>query len=171
MLPKIIHQERLGKIVPPSDFRTTTKEKLWNCSPTLSPGFFPTQESLLKLTIKEVNELRISDVFYGIDEERYIHKLAFGFTNGVMSPPVGSYVEEPCEKYEIPGGESLSQIAFGCTKLPYLTTLTLLNRYGDLITEIKGGGEVAKTKPIVMGMNEHLVSLHVETHINSIVQI
>jgi len=88
-----------------------------------------------------VDELRLSRILYKVSGD-FLSNITFSFTNNVRSPPIKTYLGEPTDKYDIPAGDIIGGIHFCCPKLPYLTSIRVVDRHTNLIKEIKGTGKV-----------------------------
>jgi len=104
-------------------------------------------------------------IFYKISGD-FLSNVTFSFTNNVRSPPTNTYLGEPNDKYDLPPSDLdlIGGIHFCCPKLPYLTSLRLVDRHKNLIKEIKGTGKTKQIKQIDLQEGEHIVSAAVETH-------
>ena len=83
--------------------------------------------------------------------------LSFNFTNGITSPPIGTYRDEATEWYYLPYEVDLSKIIFGTTT-DTLASVELHDRNGTKLTEIIDIMNPKRYSGVILRPNEKVVA-------------
>ena len=79
--------------------------------PKNSPHYLPLVEDLWAMNKGQMNGLRLDAIAF--QKANAPANLTFVFSNGVHSPPLGSYVSKPNTEAQIMSGYYIDRIAFG----------------------------------------------------------
>jgi hypothetical protein len=86
---------KLDKVSEPTDElgRESKEYRVGHYKVQLAPGYFPDKKQLFKMSKEKLEDLWIKRIMY--DAVTGLTNLTFVFSNGVSSPPYGTYDQEP----------------------------------------------------------------------------
>ena len=108
---------KVEKYEPEEELGRESKEfRVGHCNVTSSIGYFPDKKTLFKMSKAKLENLWIKRIMF--DTITGITNLTFVFSNGVTSPPYGTYDNEPTKEVNLPSGKdrAIRRVNFGLEK-------------------------------------------------------
>ena len=135
-------------------------------------NWVPEKKHIFKMGEEELEELKLTHVLYFLTKDGELNRLSFGFSNGSLSPPTGTYYNEPTLAKKVQSYIRIGKLEFKIyreTRFFWPCSMRLYSQSDLKILDISSHVCEHKhvgTELFHLGPDEKIVSISVETNAN-----